>query len=73
MEDKTFESALLELESAVARLEAGDLTLQDSLEIYAQGQQLVAFCAKLLEEARLKVELLSADGELIPIRPNISE
>lgn len=73
MENKTFESALLELESAVARLEAGDLTLQDSLEIYAQGQQLVAFCAKLLEEARLKVELLSADGELIPIRPNISE
>lgn len=63
----TFEVALRELETTVSQLEAGDLTLEASLKLYERGQQLAAFCGKRLENARLKVEQLSADGEIVTI------
>jgi exodeoxyribonuclease VII small subunit len=69
MDDLTFETALSQLEETVARLEAGDLTLEQSLALYERGQQLSAFCAGQLEQARLRVELLSADGELVTLDP----
>ena len=50
-----FETALKELETIVARLEQGDVDLEDSIVLYERGQALKAHC-----EARLK----SAEGRL---------
>ncbi len=63
----TFEAALRELEATVMQLEAGDLTLEASLKLYERGQTLGAFCADQLKQASLKVEQLSADGEIVSI------
>ena len=60
----TFEAALRELETTVMQLEAGDLTLDASLKLYERGQQLGAFCTQQLSDASLKVEQLSAEGEI---------
>ncbi len=60
----TFEAALNELEGLVSRLEAGDLMLEEALALYERGQFLVAFCQQLLESATLRVEQLTADGEI---------
>ena len=65
MDDLTFEDALRELEETVTKLEAGDLALDQSLKLYERGQKLAAFCAQQLQTAELKVEQLSADGEII--------
>ncbi len=62
MEDMTFEEALRALESAVEKLEAGELTLDQSLELYERGQKYAVFCGSQLEMAQLKVEMISADG-----------
>lgn len=62
MDDLTFEKALRELESAVEKLEIGELTLDQSLALYEQGQKYAAFCSSQLEMAQLKVEMISADG-----------
>jgi exodeoxyribonuclease VII small subunit len=67
IETLAFEQALLELEEAVAKLEAGDLTLDASLALYERGQKLAAHCNKLLEKASLRVEQLTADGEIVEI------
>lgn len=61
MDDLTFEKALRELESAVEKLEVGELTLDQSLALYEQGQKYAAFCGSQLEMAQLKVEMISAD------------
>jgi len=58
----TFEQAFKELEETVAKLEEGDLSLEASLELYARGQQLTAYCGRLLEEATLKVTQMGKDG-----------
>ena len=56
--DMTFESSLKELERIVEQLEAGDLALERSLELFEQGVQLSRDCQKRLDEAERKVEIL---------------
>lgn len=65
MEDLSFEEALKELEETVAKLEAGDLTLEESLACFERGQALSKYCQEVLEQAQLKVEVLTADGEIV--------
>lgn len=64
LETLTFEAALKELETVVARLESGELTLAESLALFERGQQLSARCHSQLEQATLRVEMLTADGEI---------
>lgn len=56
--EKSFESSLEELEDIVRQLEAGDLPLERSLELFEQGVRLSRVCQKRLDEAERKVEIL---------------
>jgi exodeoxyribonuclease VII small subunit len=67
MDELTFEDALRELEETVALLEMGDLTLESSLALYERGQKLAAHCAAMLDKATLRVEQLSAEGEIVTL------
>jgi len=64
----TFESSLKELERIVEELEAGDLPLERSLELFEQGVTLSRECQKRLDEAERKVEILlkGSDGSYSP-------
>ena len=68
-----FEQALSELEVTVAKLEAGELTLEESLALFERGQQLAARCNDLLEKASLRVEQLTSDGEIIEVSVQVEE
>lgn len=59
-ETLTFEDALARLEQIVNRLEEGDLTLEDSVAMFEQGQQLMAFCQGQLDSAELRIQQLDA-------------
>ncbi len=64
-----FEKSLDELETLVERMEAGELTLEESLAHFERGMALSKRCQAALETARLKVEQLlsSEDGnETVP-------
>jgi len=66
-----FESAMAELEQIVADMEAGKLSLEDSLAAYKRGAELLSFCRTRLEDAQQQVRVLeegvlknfSASGE----------
>lgn len=64
---KTFEQSMTELEDIVSKLEAGDITLDASLELFEKGIKLANFCQKKLDEAEEKVKVLTSsdDGEII--------
>ena len=47
----SFERAVEELESIVARLERGDVALEESIKIYERGEALKKHCEKLLSAA----------------------
>ena len=63
----SFEEALTELDSIVAKIEAGDLTLEESLALFERGQKLATRCNKQLDEASLRVEQLTEDGEIVEL------
>jgi exodeoxyribonuclease VII small subunit len=60
---ESFEASLHALEEVVARLESGELTLEESLACFERGVQSAARCRKLLQEVELKVELLLRDRD----------
>lgn len=55
---KNFESAVAELEELVATMEAGKLSLEDSLAAYKRGMELTAWCQKTLADAEQQVKIL---------------
>jgi exodeoxyribonuclease VII small subunit len=54
-----FEAALDELEQLVERMEAGELTLEQSLQAFERGVALTRDCQKALKEAELRVQALT--------------
>lgn len=64
-DELTFEEALRELETSVSKLEEGNLTLEESLNIYERGRALSDFCQQYLEKAELRIEHLTEDGEIV--------
>ena len=59
----SFEAALRELESIVARLESGQVDLEESISIYERGSQLKAHCDAKLKDAQAKVEKIFVSGD----------
>ena len=64
---KTFEESMTELEKIVTKLEAGDVTHDDSIELFEEGIKLAKNCQKKLDDAEKKVKLLTTtpDGEIV--------
>ena len=53
-----FEKSLAELEQIVARMEAGELSLDQSLQQFERGVALARECQQALQVAEQKVEIL---------------
>jgi exodeoxyribonuclease VII small subunit len=58
----TFEDRLSRLEEIVTRLESGDVGLDESLRLYAEGAGLIKDCRKTLGEAEKKIARLTEDA-----------
>ena len=60
--EKTFESALGELEAIVRKLENGDLDLEESLKLFEKGVRLSRECRERLAKAERRIEILLTDA-----------
>ncbi len=59
----SFEVALDRLEQIVARLEGGDLELEEALTAFEEGVKLSRHCAARIEAAQRRIEILVGQGE----------
>jgi exodeoxyribonuclease VII small subunit len=57
----TYEAAFAELEIIVAALESGEKPLEESIQLFERGQELIKHCAELLDKAQLKVQTLTGE------------
>ncbi|MDY6913349.1 MAG: exodeoxyribonuclease VII small subunit [Planctomycetota bacterium] len=65
---KTFEQALQELEKIVAGIEEGKVSLEESIEKYADGIKLIKQCRAILDTAEKKIQLLAkGDGASLKV------
>ncbi len=60
----SFEEAYTQLEYVIGKLESGELSLDESVTLYEQGQQLSAHCQDLLDKAELRVRLVDDAGNV---------
>jgi exodeoxyribonuclease VII small subunit len=63
----SFETAYAELETIIGRLESGELSLEESVELFERGRKLSDHCQTLLDKAELRVNQLSSDGRIEPL------
>ena len=65
----SFETALVELEQIVTRLESGDLALEEALNEFERGVQLARQGQVKLQQAEQRVQILLSDSEEAPLAP----
>ncbi len=57
-EELSFEAALLRLEEIVARLDDGELSLEEAIAHFQEGNRLREYCERKLSEAESQIEEL---------------
>ena len=60
-ETPSFEQARDELDEVVRQLEAGGLTLEQSLALWERGEHLAGVCQQWLDQARARLQAATAD------------
>src|SRR5688572_24765847 len=71
-EEISLESALAELNTLIAKMEQGSLSLEESLTCFERGITLTKHCQKILTAAEQKVQILmknSGQETLTPYQP----
>ena len=65
----TFEEAMARLEEIVAAMERGEVPLEKSLELFAEGTELLKQCTTLLDKAEQQVTKFTrgSDGEPVEV------
>ena len=64
---ESFENLFSELEATVAKLEAGDLSLDESLALFQRGMELSKKCGAMLDAAELRIKQLVPQGDQVEI------
>ncbi|MFD1103486.1 exodeoxyribonuclease VII small subunit [Sphingobium olei] len=62
LETLSFEDALRALEQIVRRLESGDVPLDESIALYARGEELRKRCTERLQAAEARIQKLTLDA-----------
>ena len=63
-QEPTFEEALSELEAIVEKMENAGMALEESVQAFTRGTQLVGICNQKLQSAEQQIKKLEADGTL---------
>lgn len=62
----SFEAALAKLEQIVHKLESGEASLEDSIDLYTEGTLLKQHCDRKLKDAQARIEKLQIGSDGAP-------
>jgi exodeoxyribonuclease VII small subunit len=63
----SFEAALKRLEEIVRKLESGEAPLDESIELYEEGERLKQQCEARLKAAQARIEKIQIDRDGQPV------
>lgn len=63
----TFEKDLKQLEDVVARLEQGDLPLDEAMKLFQEGMRLSKLCSQRLSTVEQEIKKLVAEGDRLKL------
>lgn len=61
--DKSYETAVAELETILTQLESNQLPLEDAIKQFESGVALIKHCQGILDTTEQKIQGLMGDGE----------
>lgn len=64
-----FEAAMEKLEGIVAKLESGDVPLEQAIELFQEGMRLSHLCSQKLEQVERKIEMLVEENGTLVKKP----
>ncbi len=59
----TMEQNFEEIEQIIEQLEAKDVSLEDSFQLYQKGMEHIRQCNELMNQVEKKVQMLNSNGE----------
>lgn len=59
-DDLSYEAAITQLEQLIARMESGQLSLEDTLKAYQEGAALLKHCQTVLQKVEQQVKVFQA-------------
>lgn len=62
--EQTLEELFEELDSVAARLEQGELSLEESFQLYQDGMNKLKLCNEKIDQVEKNVQILEESGEL---------
>ncbi len=62
-QELTLEEAFAALEDTVSRLEAEDISLEESFQVYQKGMEMLKYCNDKIDKVEKKVLRINEDGE----------
>jgi len=68
-DEMTFEEAMERLEGIVAKLESGDVPLEQAIEWFQEGMKLSHLCGQKLEQVERKIEMLVVENGSVVKKP----
>ncbi len=75
--EETYDAIVARLERVVGELESGQLTLEQSIERFAEGVRLAKDASRKLDDAERRVEMLvrgaSGEDETVPLDPGAAK
>lgn len=61
-----FETAMTRLQEVTSQLESGDAKLEEAIQLYTEGLEIVKFCDEKLAEAEKKIKMITEqNGQLV--------
>ncbi len=63
MDDMTLEQGLEKLEELTAKMESGELTLEEMYNLYKEGIDIVKECGKKIDTVEKNMIMINSDGE----------
>ena len=69
----TFEASMSRLEQIVRAMERGDVALEESLKLFQEGTELVQRCSKLLDDAQLQIQKVTAGIDGNPVMEEFAD
>ena len=69
---QSFEENMQRLEQIVRAMEQGDIALDESLNLFREGTDLVEKCGKMLDEAELQVKKIVVSEDGSPVEEDFS-
>lgn len=72
-QNQTFEASMSRLEQIVRAMERGDVALEESLKLFQEGTELVQRCSKLLDDAQLQIQKVTAGIDGNPVMEEFAD